>query len=49
MQAFLYQRLAFLLTSRFAEFRFMRDSMAILEAVNLKEVRVKDARISRSG
>lgn len=31
------------------DFYFMRDSMAILEAVNLKEVRVKDARISRSG
>ena len=31
------------------DFYFMRDSMAILEAVNLKEVRVKDARISRIG
>lgn len=31
------------------DFYFMRDSMAILEAVNLKEVKVKNARISRSG
>ena len=49
MQAFLYQRLAFLLTSRFAEFRYINDidmSNTVITPSNGKQYKRRDRSVS---